>query len=109
MLKTIFRNLISNAIKFSNSNGTINVSATIVQNQIEVTVSDNGIGMNDETKNKLFSMGTKVTRTGTAGETGTGLGLILCKEFVEKHGGKIWVESELDKGSNFKFTLPKIT
>ncbi len=108
MLKTILRNLISNAIKFSNNGGKIDISSITKQDCVEITVSDNGVGMNVETQGKLFRIGTKITKTGTAGETGTGLGLIICKEFVEKHGGKIWVESELGKGSQFKFTLPNL-
>jgi len=106
MLKTVLRNLISNAIKFTNSNGKIDVYALQNDNFIEIAVSDNGVGMNEETRNKLFSIETNETTLGTANEQGSGLGLLLCKEFVEKHGGKIWVESELGKGSVFKFTLP---
>jgi len=75
-------------------------------NYIEISVSDNGVGMNEETQNKLFNMDTNDTTPGTAEEKGSGLGLVLCKEFVKKHGGNIWVESELGKGSVFKFTLP---
>jgi CheY-like chemotaxis protein/anti-sigma regulatory factor (Ser/Thr protein kinase) len=106
MLRTILRNLISNAIKFTNSGGSVDIYAVSDQNEIEITIQDNGIGMNKETQNKLFNVNTNFTTTGTANESGTGLGLILCKEFVEKHGGKIWVESEVGKGSKFKFTLP---
>lgn len=106
MLKTILRNLISNAIKFTNPNGKIDIYALQKDNYIEISVSDNGVGMNEETQNKLFNMDTNETTPGTAEEKGSGLGLVLCKEFVEKHGGKIWVESELGKGSVFKFTLP---
>lgn len=106
MLKTVLRNLISNAIKFTNPNGKVDIYAVQNQGQIEITVSDNGIGMNEETKNKLFRIETTYTKIGTANEKGSGLGLILCKEFVEKLGGKIWVESEEGKGSDFKFTLP---
>jgi two-component system sensor histidine kinase/response regulator len=106
MLLTILRNLITNAIKFTNTGGEIAVSAVAGPNQIEITVSDNGIGMNEDVKSKIFKIGYEVTQSGTSGETGTGLGLILCKEFVEKHDGKIWVESELGKGCLVKFTLP---
>ena len=73
---------------------------------IEIAVSDNGVGMNEETKNNLFSFESNQSSLGTANEKGTGLGLILCKEFVEKHGGKIWIESEEGKGCVFKFTMP---
>ena len=106
MIKTILRNLISNAIKFTNSNGRIDVTALQNGNFIEIAVSDNGVGMNEETRNKLFRIETNESTIGTADEKGSGLGLLLCKEFVEKHGGKIWVESELGKGSVFKFKLP---
>jgi len=106
MVKTILRNLISNAIKFTNNNGEIKVIAEQDSNAVTITVSDNGIGMAEQNKNKLFDCITLLTTEGTNGECGTGLGLPLCKEFVEKHGGKIWVESELGKGSDFKFTLP---
>ncbi|KUG24718.1 two-component system sensor histidine kinase [hydrocarbon metagenome] len=106
MLKTILRNLISNAIKYTHSNGEIAISAVQNQNNIEITVSDNGVGMSEETRNKLFEIDANITTTGTANEKGTGLGLILCKEFVEKHGGEIWVKSELGKGSALIFTLP---
>ncbi|MDY0281837.1 MAG: ATP-binding protein, partial [Salinivirgaceae bacterium] len=106
MLKTILRNLISNAIKFTYPNGKITVYATQNQNSIELAVSDNGIGMSEETQNKLFVIDKESITLGTADEKGSGLGLILCKEFIEKHGGKLWIESEIGKGSTFKFTLP---
>lgn len=106
MIKTVLRNLISNAIKFTNINGEINVYTNQKDKFNEITVSDNGVGMNAETQNKLFSIETNEPTIGTANEKGSGLGLILCKEFVKKNGGKIWVESELGKGSAFKFTLP---
>ena len=106
MLKTILRNLISNAIKFTHLNGEITISAILNQNNIEITVSDNGIGMSEETRNKLFKIDANVTTTGTANEKGSGLGLILCKEFTEKHGGTIWVKSEEGKGSAFTFSIP---
>ncbi|SDL87437.1 PAS domain-containing sensor histidine kinase [Kriegella aquimaris] len=106
LLKTVLRNLISNAIKFTHPGGNIDIILASQPNQIEICISDNGVGMDEETSNKLFTANTKSTSKGTANEKGTGFGLILCKEFVEKLGGTIWVESELDKGSNFKFTLP---
>ncbi len=105
MLKTILRNLVSNAIKFTSDNGQINVGAKQVQNSILVSISDNGVGMSPETLSKLFGISHEVTIKGTKNETGTGLGLLLCKEFVEKHDGKIWAESELGKGSTFYFTI----
>ena len=107
MILTIFRNLITNAIKFTNDGGEIDIFAIGRQNHIEITVSDNGIGMNDDIQSKIFSLDHQITQSGTSGEAGTGLGLILCKDFVEKHGGAIWVESEVGKGCDVKFTLPK--
>jgi signal transduction histidine kinase len=106
MLKTIFRNLISNAIKFTNKNGTININSEENSGNVTISVSDNGIGISQDNLAKLFDISKVLTTKGTAEETGTGLGLLLCKEFIEKHGGKIWVESEVGKGSDFKFTLP---
>jgi ligand-binding sensor domain-containing protein/signal transduction histidine kinase len=145
MVRTIFRNLVSNAIKFSRAGGKIsilsNVNSLKPENEIqkeedgypktvirskepkgkkpgngsqkketslfvEISVVDKGIGMSEESIRKLFNIETTQTTKGTSNETGTGLGLVLCKEFIEKHNGKIWVESELEKGSKFKFTLP---
>ena len=106
MLKIIIRNLISNAIKFTNQGGKITVSAKKEPDRVEITISDNGVGMTKETISKLFRIETSNTTSGTANEKGSGLGLILCKELVEKHGGRIRVESRLGKGSSFKFTLP---
>ncbi len=109
MLKTVLRNLVSNAIKFTNSGGKITINAEQNSENVIISVSDNGIGINPGILSKLFDISEVLTTKGTSGETGTGLGLLLCKEFVEKHGGKIWVESEVDKGSDFKFTFPMIT
>lgn len=106
MLLTVFRNLISNAIKFTNKGGFIKIYAEQNKTESTITVSDNGLGMDQATMNSLFDISQIQTRSGTEDEKGTGFGLLLCSEFVEKHGGKIWVESELGKGSNFKFTLP---
>ena len=106
MLKTVLRNLVSNAIKFTNRNGAINISAVQIDSKISISVSDNGIGIKPDVITKLFDISQILTTAGTADEKGTGLGLVLCKEFVEKHGGKIWVESEYGKGSEFKFTMP---
>lgn len=106
MLKTVLRNLISNAIKFTNLNGVININTIQNQDFCEITISDNGVGMTSKTCNNLFDIDISVTTKGTSGEKGSGLGLLLCKEFVEKHNGKINVQSELGKGSDFKFTLP---
>ncbi|MBC8769275.1 HAMP domain-containing histidine kinase [Arenibacter sp. BSSL-BM3] len=106
ILETILRNLISNAIKFTNPGGHIEVVATTDQHQVKISISDNGIGMNEETIRKIFDLSSNITLPGTANEKGSGLGLVLCKEFVEKLNGHLWVESEEGKGSNFKFTLP---
>lgn len=106
IFKTILRNLISNAIKFTKPGGNIDVFVIPKQNQVEITISDNGIGINEETCKKLFSISSNLSSLGTANEIGSGFGLFLCKEFVKKLGGRIWVESEEGKGSDFKFTLP---
>jgi signal transduction histidine kinase/CheY-like chemotaxis protein len=106
MLKTVLRNLVSNAIKFTNNGGAIYINAKQTDSNTTISVSDNGVGISHDNKAKLFDVGQVLTTKGTAEETGTGLGLLLCKEFVEKHDGKIWVESEEGKGSEFKFTLP---
>jgi signal transduction histidine kinase len=108
LLKIILRNLIQNAIKYTPRGGQISLKAVRNNSEIEITVSDNGIGMSEEIKNHVFLIDKKQIRPGTDKEKGTGLGLILCSEFVEKHGGKIWVESVPDKGSDFKFTLPVV-
>jgi len=108
MLLTVMRNLLSNAIKFTNKDGEIHVKAEEKPERTEISVSDNGIGMAPKDMEKLFSLSEIHTTKGTAKEEGTGLGLLLCKEFVEKHGGTIHVESEEGKGSTFRFTLPTI-
>jgi len=105
MLSTIIRNLVSNAIKFTNSGGQIDIDARTCQKEIEITVSDNGVGIEPENLSKLFDYSQKYTSLGTNQEKGTGLGLVLCKEFIEKHGGKIWVESIVGKGCKFNFNL----
>jgi PAS domain S-box-containing protein len=107
MFDTIVRNLVSNAIKFSTSGGRVNVTAGYnTDHFIEVKINDSGIGMAPDLINKLFQISEKTSRPGTAGELSTGLGLLLCKEFIEKHGGKIWAESIKGKGSTFFFSLP---
>jgi PAS domain S-box-containing protein len=109
MLKAILLNLVSNSIKFTNSGGKITINAELNSENVIISVSDNGIGIPPENLAKLFDISEVLSTTGTAKETGTGLGLLLCKEFVEKHGGKIWVESVVGRGSDFKFTLPIFT
>ncbi len=109
MLKTVLRNLISNAIKFTYRNGKVEVKASVNNDMVEIAVCDNGMGMSEVTRAQLFRIDANVSSKGTENEKGTGLGLFLCKEFVEKHGGKIWAESEQGKGSVFHFKLPSIT
>jgi len=107
MFGSIFRNLTSNAIKFTPKGGKIDLSAKSVENNtIEFAIRDNGIGMGKKMLAKLFNLDAHSNRQGTEGELSTGLGLVLCKEFVEKHGGSIWVESEEGKGSTFYFNIP---
>lgn len=116
MLSIILRNLISNAIKFTHKDGEIQIG--IIKSQSEpnnstdeyftIFVKDNGVGMNNITKERLFEIAGNATTPGTEGEKGTGFGLILCKEFVERHKGKIWVESEVGKGSTFYISIPII-
>jgi PAS domain S-box-containing protein len=105
--ETVLRNLISNAIKFTPTNGLIIISAQMVENSIKISVQDSGVGMNKERLDKLFKIEFTHSTKGTAKEVGTGLGLILCKELVEKQNGKIWAESEVRNGSTFFFTLKK--
>jgi PAS domain S-box-containing protein len=107
MLKTILLNLISNAIKFTNTSGFVELSVIENKTQLEVLVSDNGIGISDEKLETLLDLSSNSSSYGTQNEKGTGIGLLLCKEFVEKQGGKIWVKSEEGKGSEFRFTLQK--
>ena len=109
MVDTIIRNLLSNALKFTYPGGNIEVSAMQNGSYVTVSVADTGIGIDEKHIPKLFRIDAKYKRIGTANEKGTGLGLILCKEFVEKHGGKIWAESEVGKGTTFTFTLSKTT
>lgn len=110
LITIVVRNLVSNAIKFTNEKGSITISAARREDDsTTISISDNGVGMNDEIKNKLFRIDESVSTLGTSGEKGTGLGLILCKEFVELHNGSINVESEVGKGTTFKITLPKIS
>ncbi len=106
-INLVIRNLITNAIKFTNDKGEVRIAAIPRENEWVVSVKDNGVGMPTEVLRILFDKTSPYTTRGTANEKGTGLGLILCKEFVEKNGGRIWVESAEDYGSTFYFTLPK--
>ncbi len=108
MLDTILRNLIANAIKFTPENGSVKVLASESGDLLRISVVDSGIGLSDSDKVKLFRIDVNNCEIGSSKEKGTGLGLILCKEFIERHGGTIWVESELGRGSEFTFTIPKL-
>ena len=105
MISTVIRNLVSNAIKFTD-NGNVTIFSELKEDYLIISITDTGIGMEKEVINKLFKIEDTISTKGTSGEKGTGLGLVLCKEFVEKNKGKIWVESEEGKGSKFSFTLP---
>lgn len=105
MLSTIIRNIVTNALKFSPENTTIIIKSRKYNLHSTISISDNGVGMRPETLHQLFENEVS-SMTGTASERGTGLGLVLCKEFVEIHGGKIWVQSIIGKGSTFYFTVP---
>jgi len=107
MLHTVFRNLVANAVKFTSSGGKISVGIKEKDDLIEFNVQDTGVGISDEDKEKLFKIDIHHSEIGTNSERGTGLGLILCAEFIEKHGGTIRIEGELGKGSNFIFTIGK--
>ena len=106
-ITTVVRNLVSNAIKFTPKDGTITCSVEDNGLYWKVSVKDTGVGIAEKDKEKLFKIDTNITTMGTSQETGTGLGLILCKEFVERNGGTVWVESKEGEGSTFSFTVPK--
>jgi PAS domain S-box-containing protein len=108
MMRSLLGNLLSNAVKFTPRGGKVKASAfRDEEGNIQIEIEDTGIGMTEETLNKLFRIDVKIARPGTEGEPSSGLGLILCKEFVEKHGGSIHVESELEKGSKFVIQIPE--
>ena len=109
MITTVIRNIVANAIKFTHPDGKIVIRAEKVNKEIVISISDTGIGITDTQKNRIFDVDYSKSTTGTANETGTGLGLVLCKEYVECNGGKIWFESEVGKGTTFFFTLPVFT
>jgi len=106
MVESVIRNLVMNAIKFTNTNGKIDISLENKQTERVIAISDNGVGIPKEDLDKLFRIDAGYMTKGTKNEVGSGLGLILCKEFIEKHNGKIWVESEVGKGSTFRFSIP---
>lgn len=107
MLGTVIRNLVSNAVKFTSPGGQIHITAESLENTCRIQVQDTGEGMDEETLADLFTLESKNSREGTQGETGTGLGLLLCQEFVRKHTGRIWATSTPAQGSTFFFTLPR--
>ena len=106
MINTVLRNLLSNAIKFTHRFGKVKISAEINSKEVTISVKDTGIGIPEENIKELFRIDSKYSRPGTDKEQGTGLGLKLSKEFVEMQGGKIWVESIVNKGSEFIFSIP---
>ena len=107
MINVVLRNLVSNAIKFTNEEGKVNVSLEIIDNQVCVNVTDNGVGIPKNNLQNIFAIDSSFTSLGTNNEKGTGLGLVLCQDLVEQNKGKINVKSEVDKGSQFTFTLPQ--
>ncbi len=108
MLSTIFRNLLTNAIKFTHKGGEINIFIKQKTKKIEISIQDNGIGISAEIQKQLFKIDSHISTQGTENEKGTGFGLMLCKDFIEKNGGEIFVKSEVGKGSIFTFSMPKI-
>ncbi|MFA6483212.1 MAG: GAF domain-containing sensor histidine kinase, partial [Bacteroidales bacterium] len=109
MLDTILRNLLSNAVKFTRNGGRVFVSSRLNENRVvEISITDSGLGMDQDMLDKLFTIDEQVNRQGTNGESSSGLGLIICKEFIEKHGGKIWALSEEGKGTTFSFKLGRM-
>jgi signal transduction histidine kinase len=106
ILKTILRNLLINAIKFTNEGGSIEISESHIDSNTSIKISDNGVGIKPEILDKLFSITQIKSTQGTANETGTGLGLVLCKELIDIHGGKIWIESKVNQGTTVSFSLP---
>ena len=108
MLTTIIRNLLMNAVKYSYNDKSIIIEVIKQHKSVKVSIIDHGVGINSDKLNEIFLISKKISEPGTNNEKGTGLGLILCKEFIEKHNGTIGVESELGKGASFWFTLPLI-
>jgi len=106
MIETVIRNLLTNAVKFTHPGGNVRIECQQKDSFIVISVTDNGIGISDEMLPALFSVDVPVSQKGTSNESGSGLGLILCKEFVERNGGSIWVESKIGQGSKFSFSVP---
>mgnify|MGYP002640526213 FL=1 len=109
MISTVIRNLINNAIKYTNPSGQITINAFLQKGFLKFSIRDSGIGMDELKMKEIFDLASEKKSTpGTQGETGTGLGLILCVDFVKKHNGNLWVESKLGEGSSFQFSLPTV-
>ncbi|MDD2196557.1 MAG: HAMP domain-containing sensor histidine kinase [Bacteroidales bacterium] len=106
MISIVLRNLISNAFKFTQPHGKITITSTVEQVELTISIIDNGVGIPEEQVDMLFKIDKMSSTLGTLQEKGTGLGLILCKEFIKQNNGKIWAESMVEKGSNFSFSLP---
>lgn len=107
MMSTVVRNILSNSIKFTSIGGNIAISLQEIDNHIRISIKDDGVGISEENQQKLFKISEKISSIGTANETGTGLGLILCKEFIDKHNGCLFVVSKKGKGSIFNIDIPK--
>jgi two-component system, sensor histidine kinase and response regulator len=105
LISVVLRNLINNALKFTDRDGRVEVSSRRYDNEAVVSVIDNGIGMDDETIRKIFFNGEQITTRGTFNEKGTGIGLSICKDFVRINGGELHVESKKGKGTTLSFTL----
>jgi PAS domain S-box-containing protein len=108
MVDSILQNLISNAIKFTKSSGLVKITSKVINKFVEISITDNGIGMSRDEIENLFQLGKQKSKKGTSEEKGTGLGLILCKEMINMLKGRLKIESEVNKGSTFSFTLPKV-
>ena len=108
-LSLVIRNLVMNALKFTHERGEISITCELVDHQVLISVNDNGVGMSDEELEKLFNHESHYSKLGTAREAGTGIGLLLCKEFIQLDGGKIWAESKEGEGSSFKFLVKRGT
>lgn len=109
MIETVIRNLISNAVKFTLVNGEIKIIGVAYQDKVKISISDTGNGMSQQQINKLFMVEHMDSSPGTEGEKGSGLGLVICKEFIDRNNGQIFVESEIGRGSIFEIVLPKNT
>ena len=106
MILSVTRNLISNAIKFSHPRSEVLVASKIKDDDVIVSITDNGIGMDPDQLNRIFENPEENQSTGTMGERGSGLGIMICKSFLNLHGGKIWAESKFNEGTTFYYSLP---